>query len=110
MLVIYRVGGVVFVRIKLGIWVWSWRRGPGNVRIDVSTRTSIFGFCGGEHILDDFSDIGVGCCELEEKKKRRGSDDSSEVVASDTDNAVRAAQPPVIVEDNMRIDGHEAQV
>ena len=41
-------------------------------------------------------------------KGKTGRDGGSAVAASDPDNSVRTAQPPVIVEDNMRIDGHEA--
>lgn len=57
MLVIYPAG---FVRIKLGIRLRSRRGDPRDVRIDISTRASVFGLCGGEHILHSFPDNGIG--------------------------------------------------
>jgi len=85
-LMAYCVGGLAFVRIKLGIRLWSWGWCPGNIRIDISTRTSIFGLCGGEHTLHGLRqrDQMVGL------EKGRGSVDGggSVVAASDPGNAV----------------------
>ena len=51
MLMIYRIGRFVLVWIKLGIRLRSWGRDPGNIRIDTSSRTGVFGLGGGEHTL-----------------------------------------------------------
>ena len=51
MLMIHRIGRFVLVWIKLGIRLRSWGRDPGNIRIDTSSRTGVFGLGGGEHTL-----------------------------------------------------------
>lgn len=51
MLMIHRVGAFVLVWIKFGMRSRSWRRSPGNVRIDITSRTGVLGLCGGEHTL-----------------------------------------------------------
>ena len=64
------IGGLVLVWIKLGIRLQSWGRSPGNIRIDISSRTGVLGMCGGENTLHGAptagSDVGS------EKRKEKG--------------------------------------
>ena len=83
LMMIYRVGRFVLVWVKLGIRLQSWRRGPGNVRIDKSSRTGVLGLCGGEHTLH-----GPRWRDYDWGKGRRGKDGGYVVVEFDPGNAV----------------------